>query len=216
MARLARIVAAGVAHHVTQRGNRRQTVFFSDEDYVAYRELLREWSARDGLAIWAYCLMPNHAHIIGVPEKEESLHRAIKETHRRYSCRINTREGWRGHLWQGRFASFPLDEKHGLQAIRYVELNPVRANLVGRPQDWPWSSAAAHLSGAMDPLLSPVPEVYVSDWRGYLEETEAEIFLRHERTGRPLGGTEFIRQLEDKCGRTLLPQKRGPKCKADN
>ena len=213
MARMARIVAAGAAHHITQRGNRRQQVFFSDDDYRAYLGLLREWSDKEGLAIWAYCLMPNHVHIIGVPATENSLHRVLKETHRRYSCRVNSRENWRGYLWQGRFASFPLDEEHGIKAIRHVELNPVRARLVARPQDWRWCSAAAHLTGTPDPLLASGPEVYITDWQSYLEESEAERFRRHERTGRPLGTEDFIRGLECTYGRTLLPQKRGPRLK---
>jgi putative transposase len=191
-------------------------VFFSDDDYRAYLGLLREWSGKEGLAIWAYCLMPNHVHIIGVPAAEDSLHRALKETHRRYTRRVNLREDWRGYLWQGRFASFPLDEEHGLRAIRYVELNPVRARLVAHPQDWRWSSAAAHLAGAPDPLLAPGPEAYVSDWQSCLDESEAESFRRHERTGRPLGAENFIRALELMHGRTLLPQKRGPKPKCNN
>ena len=130
MSRIARVVAAGIPHHVTQRGNRRQPTFFGDDDYHAYLELMAQWCRRCGVAIWAYCLMPNHVHLIAVPKSEDSLRRGIGEAHRRYTRRVNFREGWRGHLWQGRFASFVLDEDYLLAATRYVELNPVRARLV--------------------------------------------------------------------------------------
>jgi putative transposase len=109
MARLARVVAPGVPHHITQRGNRRQRTFFVDGDYEAYLELMAEWCAEWEVAVWAYCLMPDHVHLIAVPGSEDGLRRAIGEAHRRYTRHVNFREGWRGHLWQGRFASFPAD-----------------------------------------------------------------------------------------------------------
>ncbi len=108
MARLARVVVPGVAHHVTQRGNRRQVTFFNDDDYVEYLSLLGEWCGRCAVEVWAYCLMPNHVHLIVVPDSEDGLRRALGETHRRYTRRINFREGWRGYLWQGRFGSFAM------------------------------------------------------------------------------------------------------------
>ena len=111
MARLARVVVPGVAHHVTQRGNRRQPTFFQEDDYRAYLDLLGQWCGRCGVEVWAYCLMPNHVHLIVVPESEDGLRRGLGEAHRRYTRRINFREGWRGHLWQGRFASFAMDER---------------------------------------------------------------------------------------------------------
>ena len=167
MARLARIVVPGVAHHVTQRGNRRQETFFEDEDYRVYLTLLGEWCGRCGVAVWAYCLMPNHVHLIVVPQSEDGLRRGLGEAHRRYTRRINFREGWRGHLWQGRFASFALDERHLLRAARYVELNPVPAKLCRMPWRWPWSSAAAHVAGRDDALVRVAPLLErVKDWRG--------------------------------------------------
>ena len=125
MARLARVVVPGYPHHVTQRGNRRLPTFFSPEDYRAYVEFLAKHAAAEGLAIWAWCLMPNHVHLIAVPETEEALAGAIGEAHRQYTRRINFREGWRGHLWQERFFSCVLDGPHALAAARYVERNPV-------------------------------------------------------------------------------------------
>ena len=153
MARLARVVAPGRPHHVTQRGNRRQQTFFSDGDYREYLALLGQWCTEYGVRVWAYCLMPNHVHLILVPPSEDALCRAVGETHRRYTRHVNFREGWRGHLWQGRFASFVMDEPHLLAAARYVERNPVKAKLVRKAENWPWSSAAAHAGGQTDDLV---------------------------------------------------------------
>ena len=153
MARMARVVIPGYPHHITQRGNRRQKTFFCDNDYQVYIELMAEWCGRCGVAIWAYCLMPNHVHFIMVPDSEEGLRRAIGEAHRRYTRHINFRENWRGHLWQGRFASYVLDGQYLLAAARYIELNPVRAKLTKHPRVYPWSSAAAHIKGCAMDLL---------------------------------------------------------------
>ncbi len=186
----------GVAHHVTQRGNRRQPTFFQEEDYAAYLALLGEWCTRCEVQVWAYCLLPNHVHLIVVPGGEDGLRRALGEAHRRYTRRINFREGWRGHLWQGRFASFAMDEHYLLRAARYVELNPVRAKLCRVPWRWRWSSAAAHVAGQEDGVVRVTPLLErVKDWREYLrqplEAKEEEIWRQHERTGRPLGGPRF-------------------------
>ncbi len=216
MARIARVVAPGVPHHVTQRGNRRQETFFCAEDYEAYRALMAEWCGRFGVIIWAYCLMPNHVHLVAVPESEEGLCRAPGEAHRRYTRRVNFREGWRGHLWRGRFASFVMDEDYLLRAVRYVELNPVRTGIVKRPGDYPWSSAAAHLAAKDDSLVQVQPLLdEIGDWQAYLaldvEEEDAVALRLHERTGRPLGSKDFLGKLEAQLGRELLPRKRGPK-----
>ena len=141
MARLARLVVPGLPHHITQRGNRGQRVFFDDGDYAAYIELLSEWCGEFGVEIWSYCLLRNHIHLIAVPSSDDGLRWAIGETHQRYTRRINSRKKWRGYLWQGRFASFVMDEPYLLAAARYNELNPVRARLVRVAGDWPWSSA---------------------------------------------------------------------------
>jgi len=218
MARLARVVVPGVPHHVTQRGNRRQTTFFQEEDYAAYLALLGEWCRRWQVAVWAYCLMPNHVHLIVVPQSEEGLRHALGEAHRRYTRRINFREGWRGHLWQGRFASFAMDERYLLRAARYVELNPVRARLCRVPWRWRWSSAGAHVAGRDDDVVSAAPLLErVKNWREYLTEVleaqETELWRRHERTGRPLGEAAFLDRVERTLGRIVRPAKRGPKPK---
>src|SRR5216684_9028316 len=157
MGRIARVVVPGMPHHITQRGNRRQKTFFCDEDYRAYLELMAHWCAAWQVEIWSYCLMPNHVHLIAVPASENGLRQGIGEAHRRYTRRINFRERWRGHLWQGRFASFVMDEPYLLAAARYVELNPVRARLAERAGDWRWSSARAHLDGRDDALVRVAP-----------------------------------------------------------
>ena len=214
MARLARVVAAGYPHHVTQRGARRQTTFFNDQDYAAYLDLLRRHCRQADLAVWAYCLMPNHVHLVVVPGSADALRAGLSETHRRYTRRVNFRQGWRGHLWQERFASFVLDEPHLWAAVRYVERNPVRAGLATEPADWPWSSAGGHLGLRADPLLSsPAALAAFGPWDRYLSATDREEDLerlrRHGRTGRPCGDEAFVRHLETVTGRTLLPGRPG-------
>lgn len=210
MARIARVVAVGFPHHVVQRGNRRQPTFFSDDDYLAYMDLMGEWCARHGVAIWAYCLMPNHVHLIAVPSREDSLRSAIGEAHRRYTRRVNFREGWRGHLWQERFHSFPMDERHMWGATRYVEQNPVRAGIVAEPTEYRWSSAAAHIAGQDDRLVTVRPLLEMQpDWAGFLsEDLSAETvndFRKHAQTGRPLGSQAFVENLEKSLRRVLHP-----------
>ena len=214
MARLARVVAPGYPHHVTQRGNRRQRTFFCDGDYRAYLALMSEWCGRYGVEVWAYCLMPNHVHLIVVPSSEDGLARAIGEAHRRYTRHVNLRRGWRGYLWQGRFGSCVMDEPHLLAAVRYVESNPVRARLCRKPWRYRWSSAAAHVKGVDDALVKAGPmleivEQTMPDWAAYLAaETPEETLARlreHSRTGRPVGSDAFIGKLESQLGRPLRP-----------
>jgi putative transposase len=216
MARMARVVAAGVPHHVTQRGNRRQKVFFSDADYETYRELLAEGCRKAGVSVWAYCLMPNHVHLILLPSDPQGLRAALAETHRRYTREVNFRKGWRGYLWQGRFASFPMDEDYLLACARYVELNPVRARLVEAARDWRWSSARAHLAGRDDGLVTTAALLdRAGSWKAFLREgldpAARDAIRASERTGRPLGAQGFIRKLEKRLHRTLARRKPGPK-----
>jgi putative transposase len=218
MARLARIVAAGVAHLVVQRGNRGQNVFFGDGDYALYKELLAEGCKAAGTAIWAYCLMPNQVQLLLVPSDEDGLRAALGDAHRRYTRAINLREGWRGFLWQGRFASFPMDEAHVLEAARTVERAPVRDKLARSVRDWKWSSARAHLAGKSDGVVDVKPlRALVHDWAAFLRspppEGALEAIRKSESTGRPLGSAGFIKKLEKRLGRTLAKQKPGPKPK---
>jgi len=216
MARLARVVVPGMPHHVTQRGNRRQQTFFCDDDYQAYLDLMAQWCGEHKVQVWAYCLMPNHVHLIVVPKSEDGLRQAIGEAHRRYTRRVNFREQWRGHLWQGRFASFVLDEPHLLACARYVELNPVRARLTTAPSEYRWSSARAHIKRKDDCLVKVGPLLALAkNWRRLLTsaatDEQIKAFCEHERTGRPLGEENFQKRLEKKLGRVLRRQKPGPK-----
>ena len=224
MARLARLVVPDVPHHVTQRGNRRQPVFFSDEDYVAYRELVSAACVANGVRCLAWCLMPNHVHLILTPSNANGLRAALAEAHRRYSRRINFAHGWTGYLWQGRFASYPMEAAHLMTAVRYVELNPVRAGLVATAEDWRWSSARAHVTGRPDGLtdLAGLAGVH-RNWRamlsqgleaGDLDEGEAAAIEAHSRTGRPRGSDGFLAMLEAKTGRALRRRKPGRKATA--
>jgi putative transposase len=222
MARIARAVAPGYPHHVTQRGNRRQRTFFTDEDYRAYQVVMAEWCAKHHVEIWAYCLMPNHIHLIVVPETKEGLNSAIGEAHRRYTRRVNFRKGWRGHLWQGRFSSFIMEEQYLSACTRYVELNPVRAGLVEKPEKWFWSSAGPHIKGQDDVLVKadPLRRIIGVDWKRFLAvdtpEAEMELFRKHERTGRPLGESSFLDKMERLLGRRFKARRPGPKRKSKN
>jgi putative transposase len=216
MPRMARVVVPNIPHHVTQRGNRRQTTFFSDDDYRLYCQLLGAQCARCAVQVWAYCLMPNHVHLVLIPAQSEGLRRSLAETHRRYTLHVNVRKDWRGYLWQGRFASYPLDEHHLHAAVRYIELNPVRAGLCDKAADWPWSSARAHLLGRDDGLVTVAPMLaLIGNWSQYLSQhgstEEQDNLRRHVQSGRPLGSNEFIDRLEGLTGRCLRVAKPGRK-----
>ena len=216
MSRTARLVVPGYAHHVTQRGGRRQQTFFSDRDYRMYIDLLAKSLQSADCDIWAYCLMPNHVHLVVVPHDEDSLCRLLRGVHREYARRINKRNGWQGHLWQERFRSFVMQEAHAIAAVRYVELNPVRAGLCPRAQDWPWSSVHAHLAGRDDRLVSVAGmRAQVDDWAGFLDDgdqpADVELLRCHAVSGLPVGSVEFVDQLENDTGQSLRPRPRGPR-----
>jgi putative transposase len=217
MARIARAVVPQYPHHITQRGNRRQSTFFSENDYQSYVDLMHECCTKYSVQIWGYCLMPNHVHLIAVPEDEGALAVAIGEAHRRYTWQVNSREGWRGHLWQGRFASYVMQEDYLLACIRYIELNPVRAGLVTDPTQWAWSSARAHVTEKEDALvsLSPLLDMVACPWAEFLgtpvSDDLAATLRQHERTGRPLGDDSFVEKAGGQIGRLLKPARRGPK-----
>jgi putative transposase len=212
MPRVARIVVAGCPHHVTQRGNNRQDVFFVDDDRRAYLEILREQCDRFRLRVDAYCLMTNHVHLVATPATEDALAKAVGRTHFRYAQHVNRRHRRSGHLWQNRFFSCPLDDEQFWTAAAYVERNPVRAKLVRVAWRYPWSSAAAHV-GAADAtgLLNLAAWAKrlsgAGDWRDSLGEAgDAEAVGKLRRwtmTGRPLGGDRFVRKLEAALGRRL-------------
>ena len=218
MARLLRLVILGQPHHVTQRGNRRAPVFFEEGDYRLYKDLLSEAAHRAEAEIWCYCLMPNHVHLIIVPTDEDGLRRTFADAHRRYTGYINARMRTTGHLWQGRFGSVVMDETHLTHALRYVSLNPVRAGLVSRAEDWGWSSVGAHFSGKDDGLVTVAPVLQqFGEFEAFLgqytddDEMAFSALRRSETTGRPVGGETWVESLEILTGRALRPQKRGSK-----
>ncbi|MFO1015269.1 MAG: transposase [Caulobacteraceae bacterium] len=165
MPRQSRVIRPSLPHHVTQRGNHRQRTFFSPADYDLYLALAAQEFVAAEVEVWAYCLMPNHVHLIATPSDEIGLSRAVGRTHLRYTTIINQREGRSGHLWQGRFASAPMDWTYLARCVRYVAMNPVRAGLVESAGDWPWSSTSAHLGQASNKLLTrgPIESLFDDD-----------------------------------------------------
>jgi putative transposase len=225
MPRVARIVIPGLPHHITQRGNNRQDVFFVEDDRRTYLGLLREQAERFGLEVVGYCLMGNHVHLVATPSEEESLARAVGRAHFLYTQYVNRLHGRSGHLWQNRFYSCALDEGHLWNALRYVERNPVRAKMVRVAWTYPWSSAAAHAgvgphtasaaraaatdaSGLLD-LAAWGKRWRPGDWRGQLrwpeDEEEVSRLRLSTHTGRPLASDSLLSKLERKIGRRLRP-----------
>jgi putative transposase len=217
MARLPRVVIVDVPHHVTQRGNARQVILSSDVDRSAYLELLAEYAQLYGLSLLAYCLMSNHVHLIAVPRTPDALSHSLRLAHGRYAAYWNARQSSTGHVWQGRFYSCPLDESHLWAALRYVELNPLRAGMVESADAWNWSSAAAHCG-----LTAPHPMLEmerwrkrwsVAGWREFLAQPDASADVaalrRSTHTGRPLGSPEFVAALERLTLRALAARKGG-------
>jgi len=207
MPRISRAIAVGYPHHVTQRGNYRQVVFAHPEDYAQYLQWLSQYANKYGFEIWAYCLMPNHVHFVGVPRTENALARTFNTAHMHYSQYYNRKRGSNGHLWQGRFFSCVLDERHAYAAVRYVELNPVRDGRVTHPEDYPWSSAKSHVTGAPDAILPDrcfIVET-VKDWRQFLAEDHdpelQQAIVKSTANGHPCGTEDFVSQMESLLNR---------------
>jgi len=153
MPRVPRFVVPGLPHHITQRGNYRQAVFFNDADRQFFLRRLIKRAKQYEIDVLAWCLMINHFHLIAIPRRRDSFALGLRALLGEYSLRINTLRGdVRGHIWQSRFYSCALSQRHLRMALRYVELNPVRANLVDDPEQYPWSSARCHL-GLAPPLV---------------------------------------------------------------
>jgi len=200
-------------HHITQRGNNRQDVFFVDDDRKVYLELLREQSDKNGLSVMGYCLMTNHVHLIAIPQSEEALAKAIGRTHFIYTQYINRFHGRSGHLWQGRFYSCALDDRHFWLAMHYIEQNPVRAKICRRPWRYGWSSASAHVDENYQSELLNLSDWYemisASEWRDSLQqelkESETQKLRSNTHTGRPLGSDSFLSKVERILGRRVRP-----------
>jgi len=223
MPRRSRVVIPDCPHHITQRGNNRRDVFFSNADRDTYLKLLQQHCSAFGVSVLGYCLMTNHVHIIATPQREISLANAFGRTHNDYSRWLNVSRGESGHLWQSRFYSCPLEQPHLWAALAYVERNPVRAGMVAAAAEWPWSSAAAHLNLPRAHQWLPMqawqenwsPETWQIALAQGLDEASFRARLAEAtRTGRPLGDDVFLEVCERTCGTPLRPQKRGPKAKS--
>ncbi|HEV3218761.1 MAG TPA: transposase [Candidatus Acidoferrales bacterium] len=217
MARLPRIVAVNTAHHVTQRGNARQSILSGDAERMVYLELLQENLKLYQVSLLGYCLMSNHVHLIVVPHEAAALATALKQTHGRYASYWNAAHNSSGHVWQGRFYSCPLDTAHLWIALRYTELNPQRAKLVTEAAAWTWSSAAAHSALRQPPAWLDM-EIWserwsAESWREFLASSEPDDQLTAIRqcthSGRPLGTPDFVHSLEKVALRRLAPEKGG-------
>jgi len=211
MPRIARVVAIDYPHHITQRGNNRDTVFFDNEDMAYYLEVLSRYSRRWEFEVLAYCLMTNHVHILAIPGREESLSRGIGGTNLVYTQHINRKYKRSGRLWQNRFFSTIVEKEPYLWAVmRYIESNPVRAGLAQRAEEYRWSSCRAHVVGFEDPVLTGkgwFEEEEIRAYNEFLLEDDGgkagELISKATTTGRPLGGVEFIKSLEEKLNRNL-------------
>lgn len=217
MSRIARVIISGIPHHVTQRGNRRQHTFFADSDYEAYLKLLGASAKTFDFDIWSYCLMPNHVHLLVVPQNENSLREGIGQTHKTYTRMVNLSQGWKGCLWQGRFFSCPIDPVRAALVASYIELNPVRANLCQHPRQYRWSSADAACANhsprnAFAPLVAPL-----GTWEEFLcsgihtSGSDYSELRQRSQSGRPFGNDLFVKKLEAEACRLLSPMRRGPK-----
>jgi len=218
---MARVVAEGVPHHITQRGNNRQDVFLLAEDRRSYLRTLRERCRDHDVALLGYCLMTNHVHLVAVPARADSLALALGRCHGSYARRFNKRYRRSGHLWQNRFYSCALGGTQVAAALAYVDLNPVRADLVRRAEEWEWSSARGHVVGIdFDGLIDAwqwselgFGEDWASVLAAYGGETQAAQLREATYGGRPLGDEKFVAELEAKSGRPLRRQAPGPKAK---
>ena len=215
------MVAVGVPHHITQRGNNQQNVFLLDEDQRQYLKALSEDCTRYRMRLLGWCLMTNHVHLVAVAELEDAFARGLQRCHSRWAQRFNRQYGRSGHLWQGRFFSCALDRDHVLTALAYVDLNPVRAGMVGDALAYPWSSARAHVEGRDESGLLDMDlwrEVRGHErWAEMLGRPLPEEACRAVReatfSGLPLGNEGFVSRLERQFGRRLRPGKPGRKPK---
>jgi putative transposase len=220
MARLSRSTIIGYPHQVTQRGNYEQTVFEEEADFRRYLAWLRECADRYQVEVWAYCLMRNHVHFVCVPKADGALGRTFNALHMRYAQYFHGKKGVTGHLWKGRFLSCILDNPSVLEEVRFIENNPVRAGVVEKAEDYPWSSARHHVLGESDPVIMDgcFLNGEVTDWRAYLTARGDEPVLMRTwqslKTGRPAGEESFVRGLEGIVGRRLVALPRGRPRKA--
>lgn len=220
MPRQPRLIVPDLAVHIVQRGNNRMTCFGQEGDYLVYLALLRQASVNFGCAIHAYCLMSNHIHLLLTPTKPDACTALMHALAQQYAQYFNRTHQRTGTLWEGRFRSCIVESaRYVLACHRYIELNPVRAGIVPRPEDYAWSSYAANSGVRIDPIVSPHAEILALAPSAYtrllMEAVDAE-FLGEIREatngGYPLGGEEFKSTLS---GRKLIRGRSGRPPKAD-
>lgn len=223
MPRRSRIRLPGLPLHIVQRGVNRTACFLSDGDRMHYLDLLGRAAAGEGCSVHAYVLMSNHVHMLVSPSEPSSPSRMMKRLGEVYVAHFNKRHGRTGTLWEGRFKSSVVDSAlYLLQCYRYIELNPVRAGMVTRPRDHPWSSYRANAEGAASILLTPHPEyialaatveercaTYRRLFGAAMSDDELELMRRSINSGSPLGSSEFVAQMELRTGRQLHRNKGG-------
>jgi len=212
MPRIARVVIPGLTHHITQRGNYGINIFHDDKDRIEYLSRINEYCQKFGVSVLCYCLMSNHVHFIVIPPEENTLARIFHTAHMRYTQYFNKRKGDRGHLWQGRFYSYVLDEGHLIEAARYIERNPVKAKIVKKPWQWKWSSVQEHI-GLQNSSFIELENLFnyigmkKEKWREFISDSQKETTMttidQHLSTGRPLGNKRFITRLEKRLDKRL-------------
>jgi len=216
MPRIARIIAPGYPHHVTQRGNNRATVFFDDEDRQTYIKLLSLYAKKYKFKILAYCLMDNHIHLLVIPETELSLARGIGLANMLYTQYINRKFHQSGRIWQNRFFSCVVEGNDYLWTVaRYIERNPVKAGICEIAEAYRWSSARAHILGQADSLLAPESWLAEDERNSYaafasIQDDDADNAVRQAtRSGRLLGSKDFVDLLERQTNQVLQPRRAG-------
>jgi putative transposase len=223
MARQPRFFAPGEAQHAIQRGNNREPIFATEDDYRFYLDCLKKAAQAHGLSIHAYVLMTNHVHLLVTPDYEESLPRALQSVGRRYVQYFNYTYRRTGTLWEGRYRATVIDsERYLLTCMRYVELNPVRAGMVAHSVYYPWSSFAANAQGETDALLTP-HELYCrlgrssgerqaqyrQLFRAQLPKADVEAIRDSTNKAWVLGNDRFRQRIEDLSGRRSAPLPKG-------
>ncbi len=223
MARLPRLTVPGYPHHVIQRGNNRQAIFVDDEDRRYMLNLLWEHASACGVAIHAYVLMDNHLHLLATPGTAEGLPRLMQSVGRRYVRHFNDRHGRTGTLWEGRYRSTVVEtDRYLLACMAYIDLNPVRAGMVGQARDFPWSSHAHYIGQRTDRLITPHPLFWslgntpFAREAAYAEMVHAGIGAAQQSAltdatlrGWALGGADFVSELQMLTARRTSPLKAG-------
>jgi len=223
MPRKPRFIIPNVPVHIVQRGHSRDPVFFEDADYLAYLGWLKSAAERYHCAIHAYVLMTNHIHILATPRETDSITRMMQFLGRHYVPYINHTYGTSGSIWEGRYkASLIQDEHYLLTCMRYIELNPVRADMVRSPAHYRWSSYRANAQGKMDELITP-HAIYISLdkttdarcsaykelFKAHVEPQDLNDIRSSLQTGTPLGNDHFKQKIENKLGLKVGQAKRG-------